>query len=386
MNSKQAWCATVALAIGVAGPTSAAVPPAVPQAETSDVATLKPLTPRRVFLWSSFTSPGVFIVDGNSAQMEGYLPKSEWSNFAIAPDGKNYYVAETLWTRDTRGQRQDLIAVYDGTTLNLTADIVLPGRVLSVPKPQSFALSESGNVGYVYNMSPASSVVVVDMVKRKPVGTIETPGCALVLPYGDSGFASLCGNGSLGSFSVDPKGHGKMQHSVSFFDPNTDPVFDYMALDVGARKAFFVSYQGLVYQASLGDDPHVLPPWSLQTAAGLTPPRDESGEVAWRPGGMQLIAYHRATDRLYVLMHAGEGWTQKREAAEVWILNATTHALVRRVSLKDSATNVSVSQDATPVMFLTGRSPTLAVIEPETGNVLRTVDHVGGGVTLTGSP
>jgi methylamine dehydrogenase heavy chain len=386
MNSTNAWCAAVVLTLGVAGPTLAAEPPTVPQAETSDVATLKPLTPRRVFLWSSFSSPGVFIVDGNSGDMEGYLPKSEWSNFAIGPGGKNYYVAESLWTRDTRGQRQDLIAVYDGTTLNLTADIVLPGRAMSVPKPQSFALSESGNTGYVYNMSPASSVVVVDMVKRKPKGSLETPGCALVLPYGESGFASLCGNGSLTSFSVDPKGHGKMEHSVTFFDANTDPVFDHMALDVGARKAFFVSYQGLVYQASLGDDPHVLPPWSLQTAAGLTAPHDESGEVAWRPGGMQFVAYHRASDRLYVLMHIGEGWSQKREAGEVWIFNATTHALVKRVSLKDAAANVSVSQDATPVMFLTGRGPTLAVIEPETGNVLRTIDKVGGGATMTGSP
>jgi methylamine dehydrogenase heavy chain len=152
------------------------------------------------------------------------------------------------------------------------------------------------------------------------------------------------------------------------------------------RKAFLVSYQGLVYEASLGDEPHVLAPWSLQSAAGLTPPHDESGEVAWRPGGMQFVAYHRATDRLYVLMHAGEGWTQKREGSEVWVFNASTHALIRRVSLKEPATNVSVSQDAMPVMFLTGRSPTLAVVEPETGAVLRTVADVGGGATMTGSP
>src|SRR5689334_14157729 len=169
----------------------------VPQAETSDVATLKPLSPRRVFLWSSFINPGIFLVDGDSGEMEGYIPKSEWSSFAIGPGGKNYYVAETLWTRDTRGERQDLIAVYDGTTLNLTKDIVLPGRLLSVPKAQSFGLSESGKLGYVYNMAPASSVVVVDLVQMKPRGTVETPGCALVLPYGESGFASLCGNGSL---------------------------------------------------------------------------------------------------------------------------------------------------------------------------------------------
>lgn len=357
----------------------------VPQAETSDVATLKAMTPRWVFLWSSFSNPGVFIVDGDSGEMQGYIPKSEWSNFAIAPGGKRYYVAESVWTRDTRGERQDLLAVYDGTTLNLTKDIVLPGRFLSVPKAQSFALSESGKLGYVYNMAPASSVVVVDLVQLKARGTVETPGCALVLPYGESTFASLCGNGSLSSFSVDSSGHGRLLHSVQFFDPSKDPVFDALALDVQARRAFLVSYEGLVYQVALGDEPQIQPSWSLQVAAGLTPPHDESGEVAWRPGGMQLVAYHRATDRLYVLMHVGEGWTQKHEASEVWVLNASTHGLIRRLPLKDAATNVSVSQDATPLLFVTGRTPTLSVLDPETGKVLRTVERVGGGATMTGS-
>jgi methylamine dehydrogenase heavy chain len=380
----KSWLASVAAAVTCATAGHAAEPPAVPQAETSDVATLKPLTPRRVFLWSGFSNPGVFIVDGDSGDMEGYIPKSEWANFATAPGGKHYYVAESIWTRDTRGERQDLIAVYDGTSLNLTTDIVLPGRAMSVPKPQSFALSESGNVGYVYNMSPASSVVVVDLVKNKSRSLIETPGCALVLPYGENGFDAICGNGSLSGFAVDAKGRGKLQKSTVFFDPVKDPVFDALAVDVASRKAFFVSYHGQVYEATLGDEPHVAEPWSLQASAGVNPPKDESGEVAWRPGGSQLLAYHRASNRLYVLMHAGEGWSQKREGTEIWVLDAGTHMLVKRISLKEPATNVTVSQDATPVLFITGRGPNLVVVDPQSGQVVRTVDHVGGGATLTG--
>jgi methylamine dehydrogenase heavy chain len=295
-------------------------------------------------------------------------------------------VAETLWTHDTRGQRQDMLTVYDGTTLNLQKEIALPGRALSVPKAQSFALSESGRYGYVYNLSPASSVVVVDLIKQKTVSTVETPGCALVLPYGESGFGSLCGDGSLSTFGLDAKGQGKLKSSVRFFDAVRDPVFDELALDVASRKVFFVSYLGQIYEATLGDEPKVAPAWSLQAAAGLSEPKDESNEVAWRPGGSQLIAYHRPSGRLFVLMHVGEGWTHKHEGAEVWVLNAATHALIRRIVLKEPATNVAVSQDPNPLLLLTGRAPQLTVLDPDSGTVIRSVAGVNGGPVMTAMP
>jgi methylamine dehydrogenase heavy chain len=360
--------------------------PAIPQAEQSDVATLKPLTARRAFLWSGFMNPGIFIVDADKGQMEGYLPKSDWSGFAIAPKGKAYYVAETLWTHDTRGQRQDMIAVYDGNTLNLQIEIPLPGRALMVPKAQAFAVSESGHYGYVYNLSPASSVIVVDLDKRKMSSTVETPGCSLVFPYGESGFGSLCGDGSLSAFGLDAKGHGALKNSVHFFDVVRDPVFDQVAIDVPSHKVFFVSYLGHIHEATLADQPQVAGAWSLQAAAGLTEPKDESDEVAWRPGGSQLIAYHGGSGRLFALMHIGEGWTHKQEGAELWVLNAATHALIRRISLKDPAANVAVTGDSTPLVLLTGRGPKLTVLDPESGNVIRTIDAVNGGPIMTAMP
>lgn len=366
--------------------TAQAQAPPIAQAEQSDVATLKPLTARRAFLWSGFMNPGIFIVDADKGEMEGYLPKSDWSGFAIAPGGKAYYVAETLWTHDTRGQRQDMITVYDGTTLNLQKEIPLPGRALMVPKAQTFAVNESGHYAYVFNLSPASSVHVVDLDKQKLAGTVETPGCALVLPYGESGFGSLCGDGSLSTFALDAKAHGSLKSSVRFFDAVRDPVFDQVALDVATHKVFFVSYLGHVYEATLADQAQVAPAWSLQAAAGLSAPKDESDEVAWRPGGSQLIAYHPASSRLFVLMHVGEGWTHKQDGAELWVLNTTTHALIRRISLKEGATNVAVTQDPTPLVLLTGRGPKLTVLDPESGNVIRTVDAVNGGPIMTAMP
>jgi methylamine dehydrogenase heavy chain len=374
------------LLVALCAASAAAQTPPVVQAEQSDVATLKPMTPRRVFLWSGFFNPGIFIVDADKGEMEGYLPKSDWSGFAIAPGGKAYYVAETLWTHDTRGQREDMIAVYDGTTLNLEAEIPLPGRALSVPKAQSFAVSESGHYGYVFNLSPASSVVVVDLIKQKTVSSVETTGCALALPYGDSGFGSLCTDGSLTTFGWDAKAHGTLKSSVHFFDAIRDPVFDELALDVATHKAFFVSYLGQIYEATLGDQPQIAPGWSLQTAAGLTAPKDESNDVAWRPGGGQLIAYHRPSNRLFVLMHVGEGWSHKHEAAEVWVLNTATHSLIRRIVLKEPALNVAVSPDPSPLVLLTGRGPKLTVLDPDSGTVIRTLDNLNGGPIMTATP
>jgi methylamine dehydrogenase heavy chain len=81
----------------------------------------------------------------------------------------------------------------------------------------------------------------------------------------------------------------------------------------------------------------------------------------------------------------GEAWTHKKEGSEVWVLNATTHALIKRISLREAASNISVSQEAVPMLYLTGRGPKLVVLDPQTGAVVRTVDQVGGGATMTAS-
>ena len=141
----------------------------------------------------------------------------------------------------------------------------------------------------------------------------------------------------------------------------------------------------MVYAADLGDDVKVAPGWSVQAAAGVHAPAAEAADVAWRPGGGQFIAYNHATNRLFVLMHVGEGWTHKKEGTELWILDTVAHALIKRIALRDPASNVSVSQDAASMIYLTGRGPKLTVMDPQTGAVVRSIDQVGGGPVMTAS-
>ncbi len=192
-------------------------PPLAP--EVSDVATLPPSTPHR---FVTVGRSGSVIFDGDTGKIQGSIPSGYIANIAIAPDNSRFYVSETYWTHGARGTRDDLLTIYDGKTLNLIKEIPLPGRAL-VGKVQNFDLNAAGTRAYVYLLSPAGAVTWVDLKKQKVGGTVEVPGCALVFPWGDTGFSSLCGDGSLASVVVPESGKPTVTHTKPFFDANVDP-------------------------------------------------------------------------------------------------------------------------------------------------------------------
>ena len=370
------WVASIGLA----------APPLEP--EVSDVATLKLDAPHRFFT-SGWDSPSLVIYDGDSGKIEGSIPSGYISNLAIAPDNSRFYVSETYWTHGNRGDRHDLVSIYDAKTLTLLKEISLPGRAL-VNKVQNFDLNASGSRAYVYVMSPASSVVWVDLKQQSVGGTVEIPGCALVFPWGEQGFASLCGDGSLALVSIPASGPAKVTHTKPFFDANKDPIFENSFVDRATGKALFISYTGLVYQTTLGPDAVVEKPWSIQQAAGLAPAGTGVQELAWRPGGRQLAAYHKASGKLFVLMHPGNYWTHKQGGTEVWVLDTHTHALLSRFPLRDVPNsglgdekvpyyaNVGVSQDDKPLLYLLNPDGNDVVLNALTGEQQRKIEFAGG--------
>lgn len=358
------------------------VPPIL-EAETSGVTTLSPAGPHRVFLASG---NGFKIVNGDTAKMEGMIHGSWPTVLAIAPDNSRFYVSETYWSHGNRGKRSDMVSVYDGTTLKLLNEIPLPGRLIIDGRAPYFGLNESGTRGYVFNVEPASSVQVVDLQKKKYLGNIEIPGCGLIYPYRDDGFASLCADGSLATVAVNAAGKGTLKQSAPFFTAETDPVFEESIVDRTTGESFFITYTGMVYPVTLGAEPAFGKSWSLQSVAGLSPATPDVTLKTWRPGGRRPFAYHRASKTLYVLMHEGKHWTQKVEGTEVWAIDTVDQRLKGRFKLPTAGRVIGVSQDADPQLYVAGEGDWLWIIDPRNGKILRQMDEIErvGMIQVTG--
>jgi methylamine dehydrogenase heavy chain len=357
----------------------AAQPPVLP-AETSDVATLSIAVPHRFFTMGYRGSAVIF--DGDSGKLEGQVPLGQESTLALSADNSRIYVGETMWAHGNRGARIDLLSIYDTKTLNLLKEIELPGRALVNMKFNDFSLSASGKRAYVYNMHPASSIVWVDLAKETVGGSVEVPGCALVFAWGEDGVSSLCGDGSLATVSLPAGGLPKVSHTKPFFDAVNDPIFDNSVFDNATGRAVFLSYTGLIYAARLGADPVIEQPWSITEAAGQKAAGTGVDELAWRPGGRQPIAWHKQSDRIFVLMHAGSYWSHNDAATEIWVLNLKTHALLARYAVQAKPAGVvrsfAVSQKAKPQLYLLNPDGGATVVDADTGEVLRKIDFEGG--------
>jgi methylamine dehydrogenase heavy chain len=386
MVSKCRVLALCAAGITFAAHAQDAAPPAKPailEAETSDVAKLGPMGPHRLLIGGGLRGAGVVIINGDTARLEGQIPAAPASNFVIDPNNRFFYIAETMWTRLNRGTRQDLLSVYDDQ-LKLVSEITLPGRLISVPKSPTLDISADGKFAYVYNMQPATSVAVVDLVARKTSSVVEIPGCGMVYPFGPSGFASLCADGSL-AYATKQGSKYTVKHTAQFFDGENDPIFEESLVDRYTGRAFFISYTGMVYPAQLGDDVRLDAPWSLQEAAGMPRATTQSELLAWRPGGGRFATYHKASGRLFVLMHAGTHWTHKKGGNEIWVFDVNARKRVARYELDKTATLITVTQDDKPLLFVVGggfEGPPggLSVLDAQTGEVLRGLGGISGSM------
>ena len=361
---------------------ASAQPGSVPQAEQLDVATLKPQYPHRFFAMNVDSDVGVKILNGDTLEIEGLIPAASLSVLILDPKERYFYVCESMWSHGNRGKRDDMISVYDSRTLNLLTEIPLPlGRVLTDPLVHDCDISADGKFSYVYNMTPASSVTVVDLEQRKVASTVELPGCALAFPWGNHGFSALCGDGSIATVPLSASGKaGAITHSAKFFDADTDPIFSDSLVDRSSGRAFFISYTGLIYPAQLGEQPSVDKPWSLQSAAGFAPAGTGLHELAWRPGGENVIAWNKATHRLYVLMHPGTHFTHRTPGTEIWVVDADARKVLNRIPLSEPANTVTISQDEQSVLYTLTADGGIITYDPESGQRRMKGSTRGGGI------
>ena len=355
--------------------------PTILETETSDVAVLPPPNAHRVLVGSSFQG-GLHVVDGDTGKRQGEIFTAAGANFAIDPNDAYYYVAETYWSHGNRGKRDDLLSIYDDQ-LKLVADVAVPGRLIAVPKSPTLAVSGDGRWAYVYNMHPASSVAVVDLRARKLATVVETPGCGMVYAWKAAGFSSLCADGTVATVSAVGTKY-TVSHSERFFDAEHDPVFEESIVDRNAEHALFISYTGIVYEAQLGEHFRIVDHWSLQQAAQLAPATTSALEFTWRPGGSHFATYHRASGRLFVLMHVGTHWSHKQSGTQVWVFDTQRRQRIAHFETPAPSDTITISQDSEPLLYvLTSRDAgeaanQLAICNAQTGEVLRTAKGVSG--------
>ncbi|MBO1358269.1 amine dehydrogenase [Acetobacter sacchari] len=362
------------------------------QTEQSDIAKLPPAGPHRILVMDAdypHAKDGrVYVVDADAGKLLGMVQAAYNGNMVQAPDGRFFSVAETVWSRGNRGDRADLLATYDPSTLTISNDEVLPGRALVTPKANDLAISADGGRIYVYDMIPSNAVHVVSTATHMVETNVDIPGCALIYPWGPAGFSSLCADGGLSNVSLSAGGAPKVTHTPSFFAPDRDPVFENSPSVATDGSALFIAYSGLVYPAKLGANSTIGTPFSIQEAAGMKRASDASApfETTWRPGGWQLAAYHKATGHLYVLMHKGTFWTHKEPGTEVWEIDVAARKLVRRISLPAPSAMIGVTQDASPLLFTTNDTGDFFILDAATGKLRRKMDRLGTSLVFTLAP
>jgi methylamine dehydrogenase heavy chain len=369
--------------VGTSSAQEAAGRGVVPQAEFNDVATLPPPGPHRLVIGGTFQAGAVRVVDGDKMRLVGSFFAAPGSNLVVGPNDR-YYLAETSVARGNRGPAQNYVSIYDDQ-LKLVGEVDIPGRLKSVPKTQTFDVSADGRLGYVFNMQPAASVNVVDLQSRKVTVTVEVPGCGLVYPFGNTGFASLCGDGSAAIATPAAKGKYAVTRTKRFFDAEKDPVFEESLVDRQTGKALLITFTGRVLPVTLGANPVFEEPWSLQEAAGHPLPSVAPEMLAWRPGGSHLAAWHKASGRLFVLMHPGTHWTHQQDGTEVWVFDIGAHKRVARFALSKPGSSIAVTQDAEPLLFVVasasgGPGGGLTALNAQTGEEKGALPGVTGGI------
>jgi methylamine dehydrogenase heavy chain len=322
-----------------------------------------------------------FLVDGDSGKLLGLLSTGYSFTALAAPRSRGVlYSPETYFSRGTRGRRTDVVTVYDAAQLTPLAEIAIPAKRSSIlPMAAGVALTDDDRFLLIYNFTPAQSVTVVDTKARKFVREVATPGCALVYPLGPRSFFSICSDGTLLVSSLTDAGAaGPPKRTAAFIDVVKDPV-----TEKGVRWRdtwLFASFEGQMH-------PLRNTPAGMQAEA--TWPLFTSAELAqhWRSGGLQHLAVHAGSGRLYAIVHQGGPETHKDSGPQVWVYDLASHKKVQTIAMRNKAGSIQVSPDSQPLLFACSlESNRLEVYDATSGKYLRSVDSLGQTLAVLVNP
>ena len=329
----------------------------------------------------AFPDGRAFLVDGDAGTLLGMLSTGYSFTAVVLPRAADViYAPESYFSRGTRGERTDVVTIYDATRLLPVGEIAIPPKRASImPMLAAAALTDDDRFLLIYNFTPAQSVSVVDTSTRKFVGEVETAGCALVYPTGRRSFFSICSDGALLVTTLTDAGTvARRARTMTFIDVMKDPL-----TEKGVRLAetwLFASFEGTM---------HPLRTTSAGVQADPTWPLFTPQELAqhWRTGGLQHLAAHRASGRLFAIVHQGGPETRKDLGSEIWVYDLASHRRVQRIAVRNKIGSLQVSQDPRPLLFACSlESNRLDVYDATSGKYLRTVESLGQTPTVLVTP
>ena len=372
LNKRLKWLLVFGIWMPVASVQAEEFPEPLPVESTNSVASIATPYPKSFALvhdfgYGSLVDSAFSLVDVANGRFMGMMSAGNFATGNISSARQEIYIGETYYSRGTRGERSDLVTVYDMKSLDRLAEIEIPKKRAGIVVQKSgTAITTSGKFYLVFNLTPGTSVSVVDLDSRTFVGEIPTPGCSLVYPTVDHNFFMLCGDGKLLHIELDDSGKlASQSKSEQFIDIDADPLSEKSSL-VGSTWQF-ISYQGDVQP--IGSDAVPGERWSLASK--------RERRKNWRPAGWHWTAGH-PDGRLWVGMTPnGYEGSHKDPATEVWVFDVAKQKRLARFELNTMGLSIDVTLEETPRLLVVNIEGALDVYDASTGEYQRSIYDLG---------
>lgn len=377
----------VAGLLGNIGAMAADKPPPLPIEPTGIIETLPKDYPESWFLvhdaaFFHMSDGKVYVLDAMAEtlgeQVKGTFNVALMGNIAQSAKRNEIYATETFHERGVRGQRYDVVTIWDTETLDTKGEVMWPKPIRFQGMPQRYAMLVLNDEKWlaVANFSPATSATLIDLDTRKIIAEIPTPGCAFVYPTGQRGFSSLCADGRFLSTELAADGSIKKQtRTEPFFDSDDTPIFERPA--VIGDMAYYPSLTGLIHPVDISG-----PVASVGEAWNMVP-EAERGE-SWAPAGIGLIDKDDL-GRFYVIMHPDAVQASYQGGGpEVWVYDPKKKQRVQRIPLQAWGLSLAVSRGDKPLLMVTNPTDmSMEVYDGLSGEFIRTITDFGQETPLS---
>ncbi|EHR73369.1 Methylamine dehydrogenase heavy chain (MADH) [Burkholderiales bacterium JOSHI_001] len=375
--------ATAAAALACALASTAVAAPQAPKAQPPELpaetlqrgGTLVGATTERIYVGdvaiAHIADGRLRVFDARAGKLLGMINTGYAGNFALSPKGDEVYIATTYLSRGGRGERSDIVEVWDTQSLAFKYEVLIPPkRAQALNYRGLVTVTANGRFVLVQNATPATSITVVDLAEKKVATEVQTPGCWGTLPAAShpSRFALLCGDGKIATVTLDASGQvADRQVSDKVFDPDVDPWFH--TAEARGDRYYFMSFHGVLTEVDVaGASARSVSSRDLVSAAAK--------KQGWRPGGYQAFAVHPGGQWLVASMHdKGREGSHKMPAKQLWVWNLQSGQRVATAPGLGTA-SLTFSKSGKRLQALDGLTAALRVWDWGDGGKLKLVSTV----------